>query len=124
MAYYPLEVYVLPWTSYSDITDYLANFYTIPQPTCVSSVVFAIFRWYYTTAAIVWIVILLNSLVKNLVFSETESYLYAKDLIISKNYKVYNKCFIENIILNSMLACLVICITICCWYECVYHHMM
>ena len=123
LSYYPLEVYVFPWNRHSgDANYYLETFFKLPEDICMSSIIFTIFRWYNTTGALIWLIILFSNL--NEKYYETDSN-YSNDLIVDKDYlKSKHKLLFENLILNSMLMILVILMIYCCWFEYFNPHLM
>lgn len=89
----------------------------------MSSILFAAFRWYNTTAAIVWLTILFSKLKSNEKSDENDSN-YTNDLIVVKSHKQQYKYAFETLVVNTMLAILVVAMVWCSWFEYFYPHLM
>jgi len=128
ISYYPLELFVLPWNTYSgDINNYMKAFFTFPNDNSLSSIVFTIFRWYYTLAAVIWLLISLLNIRQKSKYNHLSNDSSKQDVIALtvKNPKPSKYAdLLENLILISMLVLLIVMLLMCCRFEYFNPHMM
>ncbi len=123
-----MELFVFPWNQHSaDINHYMKTFFTLPNDISLSSMIFTIFRWFHTIAAIIWLLItLLNMSKKSQNYDFNNNY-KPKDLIaltVKSQMRSKNTILLENFILISMLILLVVMFLMCCWFEYFNPHLM